>query len=189
MIKCALDIDDVLANSIETILKILNCKKKIDKIDEYYYLTQKYGQKFWAAFEFAWQNPHFIKLIEPESPQYILNIMKYYDINYVTKRSKFLYNATKRWLSENNFPDLPLILYDTIEEKCKNGYNVIIDDCPDIIALLKKDQKLFFFDQPWNRSICVIMKDNITRIRSLKEILNFLQEENNSQRRGVNNAV
>lgn len=59
---------------------------------------------------------------------------------YLTSIPSKMYNARKKWLEKNNYPDKPLVVTHDKLQACKDyNINIIIDDKPQTIIDCKKE--------------------------------------------------
>ena len=174
----ALDIDSVLANTMDMIITSMGIKISKDKITDYDFLKTKYGSNsFWSGYNFSWENNKMIRREEGDSPTTVRELSEIIDVSYVTCRRESMRGQTKDWLKRNDFPELPLIICNKPEEKMV--YDIIVDDRSDMVDLVrnKEDKILYLFDQPWNKSVGIFLLNNVTRVKSLKEVYNEIKKE------------
>ena len=174
--KIVIDIDGVLADTIPAILKYLNPRLLIDKITDYNMLPNKYGQKFWDYFNYMWEKKK-PNLIESDSPNIIKELMKNFEVEYLTGRSELLKQPTEEWIKEKGLPELTLNICSPKFDKRTFDFDYLLDDNPRFAYGLDKEKILFLFQQPWNKGLSFIsnINDNIVRIKSLKDVIGYFR--------------
>ena len=74
-------------------------------------------------------------------------------VDYVTKRDILLEHPTEHWLQIHGLASGgKLVIVNSSEEKIELGYDYYVDDCPKMIELIKPEQTLFLYNQPWNKN-------------------------------------
>jgi hypothetical protein len=189
--KCiGIDIDCVLANSIDLFIPFLN--KKFNKnlsLEEiiHYEFEKCYNvtkEQILDAFKELtkkklWDN------IEPMdyAQEFMHKLSEKYQPVIVTSRpEKYMKNITVKWLKNHNIKYHDVLFMDYEKEKDKfetgkkNKYNfdLFIEDCLDFaIDISKYNIPVILYDFPWNRKNVNI---NFYRINNLKQGLKIIDE-------------
>lgn len=175
--KIAIDVDGVLANTVEAILPIINTgySKNLNYTDI-------------NEFSFPIEDTHIGKIIMNElyfNEQFTLNIKPYknvskiitklyknYTIVILTSRPIKSDLQTKKWLEKYKIPyNYYINSYGCI--KGEFNWDILIDDCADNFEDIDNRMGILI-DQPWNKN-CV-MQDNIYKTDNLLEAFNIIKK-------------
>lgn len=122
-------------------------------------------EKFMQCTDRIWgEEPERVPLVEQCVPYVAKQLHSDHTLDIVTNRAGHDDNL-QWWLDEQGIPYRQFISNPTGTDKTEYGYDVYIDDSPDILG---NGARVMLRDQPWNRGIET--GDNVTRIKSLKEI-------------------
>lgn len=180
MQKIGIDIDNVIADTIEILLKELNkhFKTKLTYNDIYMYDFEPI-----LGISKAEAKPFFIKLFKKKAlmkcrlmkgaREALNKIKRKYKIYIVTSRLKDYEKDTIAWIDKMKIP------YDHIEhvtEKqkhlfaAKKGIRIFIeDDLEQAIYMAEAGIKVYIFDHPWNKTKDV--QKRFVRVKCWKELL------------------
>lgn len=182
----AVDLDDVLADTLDNFIKFHNAsyKTKLKFNDFKFYalheiigLSEEEEAKRLELFD---KSKFFDKLKPLKGAQKAISeLSKKNKIVVVTARTENVKEKTKKWLA-NYFPEIEDVTFisqgymgfvKTKAEVCKSlGAAVIIEDKKSfVLECADAGIKVLMFDYPWNKDV----KDdkNIIRVKSWKEIL------------------
>lgn len=182
----AIDLDDVLANTLEVFIKFhnqnfgTNLKFKDFKsyaLHDIIGISEKDEAKRLELFD----NSEFFDEIKPikDAQQAISALSKKNKITVITARTLHVADKTKKWLSKY-FPEINQIFFissnyygylKTKAEVCKEiGAGIIIEDKEKfVIECAREGIKVLLFDYPWNSSIKGSRQ--IIRVKSWKEVI------------------
>ncbi len=184
----ALDIDDVLANVIDSVRLWANEKTGVELAPEHYRTDDEY----WHYFDSIWQRhgvadkvafADVLKHMETDQSniatvegarEAIRSLGSKYDFVFITSRPPFQKDATRRWLDEHIDPTIPLYLSfhpgvnDTSRSKgeicAELGVSLLIDDntgnCQSAIDY--GVDAIVFGDYGWNEKVPNHMKRYVT---------------------------
>ncbi|PIS29089.1 hypothetical protein COT42_06210 [Candidatus Saganbacteria bacterium CG08_land_8_20_14_0_20_45_16] len=126
----------------------------------------------WRYFARAWRQKVMttIPLINGAAPV-IREWYQKHNISLVTSRTIIFGRQTKKWLKEHDIPyhKLHHAKETTKYTKVKNCQLFIEDNLEEALVLANHCDKVFLFDQPWNRQ--PVKPNNIIRVSSWQEIL------------------
>jgi 5'(3')-deoxyribonucleotidase len=186
----AVDLDDVLANTLENFIDFHNSTYKTSlKFSDFksYALHDIIGLSFEEEAKRLEQfdKSKFFNKIKPlEGAQTAISqLSKKNKIVVITARTKSVATKTKRWLKKY-FPEIDEVVFisqnymgfiKTKAEVCKEfGAKVIIEDKTSFVnECANKGIKVMMLDYPWNQN--VNGSSNIVRVRSWDDILKKLR--------------
>ena len=179
MKKIGIDIDNVIADTTEILIKELNktFKTKLTYKDIYMYDFEPI-----LGISKTEAKPFFIKLFKKKAlmkcplmkgaREALIKLKGKYKIYIVTSRFKEYEKDTIAWLKKMKIP------YDHVEhvtEKqkhlyaTKKGIKVFVeDDLEQAIYMIESGIKVFLFDHPWNR--CKDVKMRLKRVKGWREL-------------------
>jgi len=194
MKKIAIDVDEVLYETLQAFIRFLREKKGIVKEYEdvrVYSLNKSFGitkeeedtlhKIFHSEFN---SNPSILSLVEG-AREGVRILAENYDIYFVSARSSDIFEKTKEAI-ERDFVKNPQIYFSgdlfkcqkkNKEEICKElGINLIIEDNGlHSLKYAKKGMRVLLLDKPWNRGFS---HENIIRFSDWREIVKYLEREN-----------
>lgn len=188
--KIAIDLDDVLANSLDSFIEFYNTNYNGNlKPEDFTAFTLNEIQGMPAEEEQKIMNEYddseYYDDINPmpEAKEAISELSKNNELMIVTSRPQKKETQTKKWI-EKHIPEIKNINFirqeyggesKTKGEVCKElGAEILIEDNLDYAkSCIDKSIKVLLFDYPWNQE--ENLNPLITRVKSWKEILEILK--------------
>lgn len=180
LIRIALDLDGVLADSIRLWLKLWNKRtgqnliyEEIVEWDFWRSLGLSEGE-FMRLLNEVWRMWKMIPPTEPNIGDEITKLNSLGKIDIVTARPRGTEKYVLKWLEMHKIQYSEYIWVRSGKIKPKLGYDVFIDDSPLIVnGCTFYRKRLLLYDRPWNRGI----EDNlyVRRIKSLSEAYRILK--------------
>ncbi|MCX8187819.1 MAG: hypothetical protein N3F65_04330 [Nitrososphaeria archaeon] len=182
LIRIAVDLDGVLADSIRLWIKLWNKRTgqslTYNEIVEWDF-WQKLGlseNEFMRILNEVWRMWKIIPPTEPNIGEKVAKISSLGKIDIVTARPRGTEQYVLKWLEMHKIPYSEYVWVRSGKMKPKLGYEVFIDDSPLIVdKCVFYRRKLLLYDRPWNRGI----EENIyvRRIKTLNEAYEVLRSE------------
>ncbi|MDA3855928.1 MAG: hypothetical protein PF569_06705 [Candidatus Woesearchaeota archaeon] len=187
--KIAIDVDQVLCESTENLLDMVNSKDnsnyKLEDMKDYFFewLTPKYDAKEMFEEYLVMLDKNILNLKAINNAKEILNILKdKYELYVLTARDSKVRDRTIEWIN-NNFGEgifKEFIFLDETGYDCKSGvcvekgFDLMIDDAPHVIEnVSKKGIQTFVMSWPWNKNI--LENEKINRVNSWNDIYDRLK--------------
>jgi uncharacterized HAD superfamily protein len=159
-LRIALDLDGVLADTIQTCCAILNARRTTPQITpedfnkwnawENASITKR---EFWQLLDEAWVNWRKIPPVEENLTEEVSQLARQGRIDIVTGRSEPTIHFAKEWLRSHRIPYDHFVRTSSVLDKVRLEYDIYIDDSDDLMALIAS--RLvgfgFLYEQPWNR--------------------------------------
>ncbi|MCL7387994.1 MAG: hypothetical protein LZ170_05375 [Thaumarchaeota archaeon] len=178
MLKIALDLDGVLADSISVWLAIWNALKgsslKLEDVKSWDFWKELgiTSGEFHRIFYKTWKNWQLIPPTEPDLVSKVSMLEELGKVDIVTSRPKNTREYVLKWLERHGLGKKNILFVKS--NKSELDYDVYIDDSPvnaEEIASVGKYVALY--DRPWNK--CVKNTDRIKRVMNLEEAYSFIK--------------
>lgn len=188
MIQIFIDIDNIVADFETAFRRFLNKKtgKKLKKEDIHEFEFHKsFGIK--KEDEKKFHNEFFkkngykkLKCVRG-SKEGIKKLMEFWEIKYITARSKEKRNLTLEWFKKNKIPirqDCLIFIRDKLSYSSQ--FDIIIEDkWGEAIKLAENNKVVILYDYPWNRKEDedgnLLIHENIIRIFNWEEIIENIE--------------
>ena len=159
-IRIALDLDGVLADTMQTFCTLLNARRPGLRLTPEVFnrwnaweIANITKQDFLRMLDEAWFNWKDIPPMEKDLAAKVSNLARFGRVDIVTGRSEVTVPFAKEWLRSNSIPYERFVRTSSTKAKAELHYDVFIDDSDQLMMLLAS--KLFVFgflyEQPWNR--------------------------------------
>lgn len=166
--KLALDIEGVIADSHGiTYERSEMLDREVDGHD-WGFSSDEHLMHFLELSELLWREDYeSIPLVEEDTPELVREINNHYDVDIVTSRMNVRPQLVE-YLDMHDIEYNDLYVVDRTESKSQLDYDVYVDDKP---ALAKEVDKIFLYDQPYNRG--VQEGNGVIRVESLSEVITY----------------
>jgi len=181
-LKIAVDLDGVLAETMETWCKraneFLGTNFKLADLDTWA-SWRKLGitrEQFFQFLDEAWDDWESIPPTEPRLAEKVRKIARSGQIDVVTGRSKESVSAAKSWLAEHKIPYQRFVRVPGWKDKIFLNYDVYIDDAPELMPLISRNPRMWgiLYTRPWNRTVPDLRQ--VFRVESWTEIPKLLKQ-------------
>ena len=176
MQRIAVDLDGVLANTMESCCKIINSRHSthftVPSFDRWkaWETANISKDEFFRALDEAWFDWQTIPPTEEELAEKVGRLLHFSTVDIVTGRSPETVTPAKAWLEKQGIKFKTFVRTDSGIDKVGLNYDVFIDDSPEVISALasKPNGHAVLYTQPWNMEIKEMPK--IRRANSWNEI-------------------
>ena len=181
MLRIALDLDGVLADTMRLWLKLWNRRtgqelSYDDLIEWDFWKNLGISEaEFMEVMNEAWRMWKSLPPTEPNLSEKVSKLKTLGRIDIVTARPRETEKYALKWLEEHGVFYDSYVWVRSSRVKSKLDYDVFIDDSPRIVdGCVMRRKMLLLYDRPWNRNI----SENrfVRRIRSLSEAYDILKE-------------
>lgn len=181
MLRIALDVDGVLADTMRTWISLWN--RSSDRKLSYEDLSE---WDFWrrlgiSSGEFmrlmneAWRLWRRIPETEPNLSEKVSRLKSLGKLDILTARPRGTEKYTLKWLEAHRIPYDDYVWIESSRLKASLDYDAFIDDSPLIVdGCVIRRRLLLLYDRPWNRR--VPEGRHVRRIKSLDEAYHILAE-------------
>jgi uncharacterized HAD superfamily protein len=184
--KIALDFDGTLADTQSVICEMMNFKHGThytpnDVTSWTFWADRGLDKDFWEAYDFL-DRTHARRMIRPVSP-FAAATMKWiaglgHEVEVVTSNNAIAAKDMQSWLFGHGL-DFPVRCIGRVsaEEKIALGYQMFIDDSPDLATAIAKsdlDVRLLMIAQPWNKHIA---SANVYRLNDWRRAASVLSDD------------
>jgi len=157
----AVDLDGVLANTMETFCKLINSRRST------HFQVSSFNR--WKAWEtagiskeeffhildeawFDWQN---LPPTEQNLSKKVGKLHEFGTVDIVTGRSPETVAPAKRWLENQKIVFCEFVRTNSTIEKADLNYDIFIDDSPELVSPLtsKPNCHAILYTQPWNAEV------------------------------------
>jgi 5'(3')-deoxyribonucleotidase len=159
-LKIALDLDGVLADTMETFCMLLNARMSgLNLTPESFNRWNAWEvanitkQEFLRILDEAWFNWRDIPPVEKDLDKKVSNLVRFGRVDIVTGRSEVTVPFAKEWLRSNSIPYEKFVRTVSTTAKADLDYDIFIDDSDHLMSLLASRLYGFgmLYEQPWNR--------------------------------------
>ena len=181
-LRIALDLDGVLADTMQSFCTILNSRRSTALTPEAFdrwnawenaHITR---QEFLRTLDEAWFNWREIPAVEPDLGEKVSRLVKLGTIDIVTGRSEETVPFAQEWLQYHRIPYERFVRTASTSAKADLDYDIFIDDSDFLMSLIASRLLGFglLYTQPWNRSA----KDmpRIFRVKSWDEVYRMVEQ-------------
>ncbi len=176
MHQIAVDLDGVLANTMESCCKIVN--KRHSAHFEVSSFTQWKAwetaniskDEFFRALDEAWFEWRSIPPVKKKLAEKVGRLLRFANVDIVTGRSPETVTPAKSWLKSQRIVYNAFVRTNSTIEKVTLNYDLLIDDSPELITSLtaKPYGYAILYTQPWNKEIQEM--PNVMRANSWDQI-------------------
>jgi len=196
--KIAIDLDDVLAQTNQRMLSILNNDFGFDPpitleafsewdwwsvVEPFKTIGEKYGNQAaqniaWRLYSIAWWNPMKVEPM-PGAIQAMKTLYanKDFQVDVVSARQLNSLKDVMIWLNHHGIGFRSFVSLDAFgpHNKAELDYDMYIDDSPSLVKYMYNHphKTLLLFDRPWNRNIGPLPV-NVTRVHNWEEVMKVL---------------
>ena len=180
--KIAMDLDGVLADTIQTLCKILNVRHSaaytpavFDRWNAWE-VVRISREEFLRTLDEAWFNWKEVPAMEEDLAAKVSRLNKFGTVDIVTGRSEVTVPFAQEWLQYHKIPYVKFVRTASGSAKADLDYDIFIDDSDYLMSLIAS--RLFGFGilytQPWNRSATEMPR--IFRVNNWDEILRVIEQ-------------
>ena len=158
--RIALDLDGVLADTIQTFCKILNSRHSSTFTPEVFdrwnawEIANITRQEFLRTLDEAWFNWKEIPAVESDLSTKVARLAEFGAIDIVTGRSEETVPFAQKWLEFQRIPYERFVRTTSTSAKADLDYDIFIDDSEYLMSLIAS--RLvgfgFLYTQPWNKA-------------------------------------
>ncbi len=181
MLRIALDVDGVLADTMRLWLRLWN-KRSGQKLGydelvewDFWKRLRISGEEFMELMKKAWTMWRELPPTEPNLSKKVSMLKSFGRVDIVTARPREVEKYTLRWLEAHRIPYDGYIWMRSSGVKATLDYDVFIDDSPLMVdGCAMRARLLLLYDRPWNRGI--LENVHVRRVKSLDEAYQILKE-------------
>jgi len=160
VLRIAVDLDGVLADTMVTFCKILNqhhsTQFTVNSFVQWnaWQIAHIPKEEFFRTLDEAWFEWENIPAVEDHIVEAVKGIHRFGRVDVVTGRSQVTVQAAMNWLKEHKIPYDAFVRTESTKAKARLGYDVFIDDSAELMSLLASslDKCGILYSQPWNRN-------------------------------------
>ena len=179
MLRIALDVDGVLADTMRLWIRLWNREKgqklSYEDLAEWDFWKELgiSSDEFMRMMNKAWRMWREIPPTEPNLAEKVSKIKSFGKLDILTARPRETEKYTLRWLEAHRIPFDEYVWIESSRLKPNLSYDVFIDDSPRLVeGCILQRKLLLLYDRPWNRGI---REDRyVRRVKSLDEAYNIL---------------
>ena len=159
MLSIAVDLDGVLANTIQRFCTMINARHstRFDNSSFTHWngweIAHIPKEEFYRTLDEAWYNWKEIPPTEEDIGKKVGRLHRLGRVDIVTGRSPDTVPPAHSWLKEHKVPFHSFVRTDGIMAKVELAYDIFIDDSPELMKGLAStpDKHGIIYTQPWNR--------------------------------------
>ena len=180
-LRIAMDLDGVLADTVQSLCKILNSRHATEytpeKFDRWnaWEVAHISREEFLRTLDEAWFNWRQIPAMENDLESKVSRLTKFGTIDIVTGRSEATVPCAQEWLQSQRIPYSNFVRTTSGSAKADLDYDIFIDDSDYLMSLVAS--RLFGFGilytQPWNRSAKIMPR--VFRANNWEEIPQLIE--------------
>ena len=160
VLRIAVDLDGVLADTMVTFCKILNqhhaTQFTVNSFVQWnaWQIAHITKDEFFRTLDEAWFEWENIPPVHQHIGEAVERIHRFGRIDIVTGRSQATVQAAMNWLKEHKIPYDTFVRTASTEAKARLSYDVFIDDSAELMSLVASslDKCGILYTQPWNRN-------------------------------------
>jgi len=175
-LKIAMDLDGVLADTIQSFCKILNARRSTiyspEAFDRWnaWEIAHISRDEFLRTLDEAWFNWRSIPPMEDNLAAKVSRLTTFGTIDIVTGRSEATVPAAQEWLRFHRIPYGKFVRTISTSAKAELDYDIFIDDSDFLMSLIAS--RLFGFGflytQPWNKAAKILPR--IFRVKCWEDL-------------------
>ncbi|HUO42557.1 MAG TPA: hypothetical protein VMU35_06230 [Methylomirabilota bacterium] len=175
-LKIAMDLDGVLADTIQSFCKILNARRSTKYSPEAFdrwnawEIAHISRDEFLRTLDEAWFNWRSIPPMEDNLAAKVSRLTTFGTIDIVTGRSEATVPAAQEWLRFHRIPYGKFVRTISTSAKAELDYDIFIDDSDFLMSLIAS--RLFGFGflytQPWNKAAKILPR--IFRVKCWEDL-------------------
>jgi uncharacterized protein len=155
----AVDLDGVLANTMEVCCKIINTRHSTNfEVSSFVHwraweIANITKGEFFRSLDDAWFNWQSIPATEDHLAEKVGRLLQFGNVDIVTGRSPETVTYAKAWLENQHIRFNSFVRTNSGIEKADLNYEVFVDDSPELMSALafKPDGHGILYTQPWNK--------------------------------------
>jgi 5'(3')-deoxyribonucleotidase len=159
--RIAVDLDGVLANTMETCCKIINMRHSTDfKVSSFnrwkaWKTANISKDEFFRILDEAWFDWRSIPPTEQRLAEKVGRLLEFSEVDIVTGRSSETVPSAKSWLKTQEIRFNAFVRTSSGIEKVHLNYDIFIDDSPELMRALssKPNGHAILYTQPWNKEV------------------------------------
>lgn len=159
VLRIAVDLDGVLADTMVTFCKILNqhhsTQFTVDSFVQWkaWQIAHITEDEFFRTLDEAWFEWESIPPVNHDIGEAVGRIRRFGRVDIVTGRSQRTVQAAISWLQEHKVPYDTFVQTANTRAKAALSYDVFIDDSAELMSLIASSFDRFgiLYTQPWNR--------------------------------------
>ena len=160
VLRIAVDLDGVLADTMVTFCKILNqhhsTQFTVNSFVQWnaWQIAHIPKDEFFRTLDEAWFEWENIPAVEDHIGEAVEGIHRFGRVDVVTGRSQVTVQAAMNWLKEHKIPYDAFVRTESTKAKARLSYDVFIDDSAELMSLVASslDKCGILYTQPWNRN-------------------------------------
>ena len=160
-LKIAVDLDGVLAETMEAWCKIVNerfgTRLRLDDLDTWtsWRKTGISQDQFFQILDETWDTWEEIPPTEPDLARKVARVEKLGSLDVVTGRSRQTVESAKNWLAHHEIPYERFVRVQGWRDKVFLNYDVYIDDAPELMPLISRNPRMrgILYARPWNKDV------------------------------------
>ena len=160
VLRIAVDLDGVLADTMVTFCKILNQRHSthftVNSFVQWnaWRIAHITKDEFFRTLDKAWFEWKNIPSMDENIGAEVGRIRRFGHIDIVTGRSRETVQAAKAWLERHKVPYETFVRTASTKAKAELNYDVFIDDSAELMSLVASslDNSGILYTQPWNRN-------------------------------------
>jgi uncharacterized HAD superfamily protein len=188
VLRIAVDLDGVLADTMVTFCRILNrhhsTQFTVDSFVQWkaWRIAHITESEFFRTLDEAWFEWETIPPVSNDIVEAVGRIHCFGRVDVVTGRSQRTVKAALAWLHEQKIPYDRFVRTASTRAKARLSYDVFVDDSPDLMSLIASSLNRvgILYTQPWNRK--ARERGRIFRVESWKEIPPLLENVSSMKR-------
>ena len=180
--RIAMDLDGVLADTVQSLCRILNTRHSTAYTSEVFDRWNAWEvahisrEEFLRTLDEAWFNWKEISAMENDLASKVSRLTNFGTIDIVTGRSEVTVPFAQEWLAFQRIPYAKFVRTVSTSAKADLDYDIFIDDSDFLMSLIAS--RLFGFGflytQPWNRSAKNMPR--IFRVNNWEEIPRLIEQ-------------
>jgi len=157
--RVAVDLDGVLANTMEACCKIINSRHstrfEVSSFNHWkaWETANISKDEFFRILDEAWFEWQSIPPTEEQLATKVERLSEFSEVDIVTGRSLETITSAQSWLKNQNIRFNTFIRTNSVMDKADLNYDVFIDDSPELMSAIasKVNGYGILYTQPWNK--------------------------------------
>jgi len=159
--RIAVDLDGVLANTMQTFCKIINASRsthfQVSSFNSWkaWETAGISKEEFFHILDEAWLDWQNLPPTEENLSKKVGKLREFSTLDIVTGRSLETVAPAKRWLKNQEIGFREFVRTDSSIEKADLHYDIFVDDSPELMSALtsKPNCHAILYSQPWNAEV------------------------------------